>query len=121
MSRPDLPPIDYAAIRAQIPMARVLELLDFRPTRSRGPQLRGCCPLSNCSSNSVPRFSANLQRHAYRCFTCGSRGNQLDLWAAARRLSLAAAAVDLCRATQTAVPRRLATSSDRPSPRPATS
>ncbi len=116
----DLLPIDYAALRAQLPMSQVLELLAFRPMRVRGPQLRGPCPLPDCPSGSAPHFSVNLQRHVYQCFACRSAGNQLDLWAAVHRLSLAAAAVHLCRVTQTPVPRRLAASSDRPSPRSAT-
>ena len=121
MPRPDLAPIDYAALRAQIPMSRVLELLGFRPTRACGSQLRGSCPLPNCPPVWPPRFSVNLQRHAYQCFACGSAGNQLDLWAAAQQLSLPAAAIDLCRVTQTPVPRRPAASPARLSPRSATS
>jgi DNA primase len=121
MPRPDLAPIDYAALRAQIPMRRVLELLAFRPTQARGPQLRGRCPLPTCSSAPAPDFSVNLQRHIYQCFACGSAGNQLDLWAAVHQLALAAAAIDLCRVTQTPVPRRNAASRTRPSPRSATS
>ncbi len=120
MPRPDLPPIDYAALRAQIPMARVLQLLDFRPLRVRGPQLRGPCPLPNCSSARAPDFSVNLQRHIFHCFACGSGGNQLDLWAAAHQLLLAVAAVDLCRAAQLPVPRRITDSATRPSPHSAT-
>jgi DNA primase len=121
MPRPDLAPIDYAALRAQIPMSRVLELLGFRPARAGGPQLRGPCPLPNCPPVRPPRFSVNLQRHIYQCFACGSAGNQLDLWAAAHQLSLPAAAVHLCRVTQIPVPRRLTASATRPSPRSATS
>ena len=121
MSRPDLPPIDYAALRAQVPMSRILELLAFRPTRARGPQLRGPCPLPTCPPVWPPRFSVNPQRHAYQCFACGSAGNQLDLWAAAHQLLLPAAAVHLCQVLGIPVPRRLPTSTTRPSPRSATS
>ena len=117
----DLLPIDYAALRAQVPMSQVLELLAFRPMRVRGPQLRGPCPLPNCPPGSAPRFSVNLQRHVYQCFACGSAGNQLDLWAAAHQLLLPAAAVHLCRVLQLPVPRRLPTSGTRPSTRSATS
>jgi len=121
MPPPDLAPIDYAALRAQIPMRRALELLGFRPTRAVGPQLRGPCPLPNCPPVRPPRFSVNLQRHIYQCFACGSAGNQLDLWAAAHQLSLPAAAIHLCRVTQIPVPRRLTASAPHPSPRSATS
>ena len=121
MPPPDLLPIDYAALRAQVPMSRILELLAFRPTRARGPQLRGPCPLPNCPPVWPPRFSVNVQRHLYHCFACGSGGNQLDLWAAAHQLSLPAAAVHLCRVLRIPVPRRLPTSTTRPSTRSATS
>jgi len=120
MSRPDLPPIDYAALRAQVPMSRILELLAFRPTRARGPQLRGPCPLPTCPPVWPPRFSVNPQRNAYQCFACGSAGNQLDLWAAVHQLSLPAAAVHLCQVLGIPVPRRLHTSVTRPSTRSAT-
>jgi hypothetical protein len=50
----DLLPIDYAALRAQLPMSQVLELLAFRPMRVRGPQLRGPCPLPDCLRDGRP-------------------------------------------------------------------
>jgi hypothetical protein len=36
--------IDYRALRNQMPMARVLELIGYHPTSRRGDQLRGACP-----------------------------------------------------------------------------
>ena len=120
MSHPELAPIDYAALRAQIPMIRVLDLLGFRPLCGRSPQLRGHCPPRNCPPVMPPRLSVNLQRHIYRCFACGSAGNQLDLWAAAQQLSLPAAAIHLCRVTGTPVPRRLTASQAQQATRPAT-
>jgi DNA primase len=41
-------------------------------------------------------FSVNVAKRAFRCFSCGARGNQLDLWAAVRRLPLYEATLDLC-------------------------
>jgi len=120
MSHPELAPIDYAALRAQIPMSRVLDLLGFRPVRGRSPQLRGPCPLRNCPGVKSPNFSVNVQRHIYRCFACGSAGNQLDLWAAVHQLSLPKAAVHLCRVTGTPVPRRFTATQAPKSNRPAT-
>ncbi len=110
MSHPDLAPIDYAALRAQIPMSQVLEQLGFGPLRGRSPQLHGHCPLRHCPAVFPPRFSVNLQRHVYRGFACGSAGNQLDLWAA----------VHFCRVTGTPVPRRQTASPSQQSTRPAT-
>jgi len=34
--------------------------------------------------------------NAYRCFHCGSAGNQLDLWVAATKQPLYQAAIELC-------------------------
>lgn len=121
MPPPGLLPIDDAALRAQVPMSRILELLAFRPTRARGPQLRGPCPLPTCPPVWPPRFSVNPQRNAYQCFACGSAGNQLDLWAAAHQLLLPAAAVHLCNVLGIPVPRRLTTPVTRPPTRSATS
>ena len=91
--------LDYAAIRAQIPIRRVLELLDWEPTRCRGDQWRGPCPLLLCShgTNRKPSFSVHVSRHLFQCFTCGQSGNQLDLWAAAINQPLYPATRDLCR------------------------
>ena len=103
----DLLPIDYAALRAQLPMSHVLELLAFRPMRVRGPQLRGPCPLPDCSSGSAPALLRESPAARLPVLRLPLRWHQLDLWAAVHRLSLAAAAVHLCRVTQTPVPRRL--------------
>jgi DNA primase len=88
--------IDYRALRAEVGLEAVLKLLDFVAVGRRGDQVRGPCPLhapQRCGSRS---FSAHLTRNAYRCFRCGSAGNQLDLWAAATRQPLHQAAIDLC-------------------------
>jgi len=92
-----MPGIDYHRVRQQVLMAQVLDLIGFQATRQRGPQLRGPCPIRDCSSASRRVFSVHLDRQVYHCFACGSHGNPLDLWAAFRRLPLHAAVIDLCR------------------------
>jgi hypothetical protein len=91
--------IDYLAIRGRISIGRVLELLGYQPLSQRGPQWRGPCPI--CCGGDVtanPRcFSVHVGRDLFRCFRCGRAGNQLDLWAHVRGLSLYPATVDLCR------------------------
>jgi DNA primase len=77
-------------------MAQVLELLDFVARERSGDEIRGPCPVHSSMSPKNRSFSANLARNVYRCFKCGSAGNQLDLYAAATRQSLFAAAIDLC-------------------------
>jgi hypothetical protein len=121
-----MPGIDYRQLRARVSMRQVLTLLGFQPTHVRGDQVRGPCPLhggleksqiptslqraghrasapASTRGESAP-FSAHLEKHVYRCFACGSQGNQLDLWAAAQRLPLHAAALDLCQAARVSPP-----------------
>jgi DNA primase len=88
--------IDYPALRREVSMDTVLKLLAFVPARRRGSQVRGACPIHGPKRPNGAAFSANLNRNAYRCFHCGSAGNQLDLWAAATRQPLYQAAKDLC-------------------------
>ena len=88
--------IDYRAVRRQIPMQRVLDLIGYRALYRRGHQLRGPCPL-HVTDRSHPRcFSVDLSSGLFRCFSCGAHGNQLDLWAQLHNLRVYAAAADLC-------------------------
>jgi putative transposase len=90
------PAIDFDAVRAAITMAAVLGLLGFQPTDQRGAQQRGPCPLHGSTSGTSRCFSANLDEQIFHCFKCGRSGNALDLWAAANRLTIYDAAIDLC-------------------------
>ena len=99
-----MPGIHFAEARARIALADVLDLLGFVPCESSGDQVRGPCPVHHSISPSSRSFSANLKRHIYRCFKCGSCGNQLDLYASATRLSLFEATVALCEQLHRDVP-----------------
>jgi hypothetical protein len=90
------PPIDFAAVRAAISMAVVLQLLGFQANSTRGAQQRGPCPLHGSTSGTSRSFSASLDLNAFRCFKCGRSGNALDLWAQAHNQTPYDAAVDLC-------------------------
>jgi len=98
-----VPGVNFAKVRAQVSIAQVLELLRFSPLSRRSDQLRGLCPIHN-SSSKRPSFSVNLTKNTYRCFRCGSAGNQLDLWAAATKQDLHPAAVSLCQRLNLEVP-----------------
>jgi DNA primase len=91
-----MPGLDYRAARAAIRIREVLELLSFTPTRRRGDELRGPCPLHGSRSPASRSFAVNLAKDAYQCFVCGAKGNQLDLWAAARGVPLFTATCELC-------------------------
>ena len=90
------PAIDFAAVRAAITMAAVLQLLGCTPGHTRGAQYRGPCPLHGSTSGTSRCFSANLDKHTFQCFKCKRSGNALDLWAAANRQTPYDAAIDLC-------------------------
>jgi transposase len=89
--------LDFAHVKAQLSMARLLEHLGLTP-RLRGPrsQKRCACPIHRGDGRGRT-FSVNLEENVYQCFdaTCSSRGDVIDLWAALHRLSLREAALDL--------------------------
>ena len=91
-----MPRLDYRALRALIPIRRVLDLLEWSPRTMRGDQWRGLCPLHDWPTGGAPHFSVNVAKNAYRCFRCKAGGNQLDLWAAYTHLPLNPACLDLC-------------------------
>jgi DNA primase len=94
-----VPGVDFARIRTEITMEQVLNLLGFQPSKRTGVQWYGRCPLHESTSTSGRgrAFSVNVAIGRYYCHGCQSRGNQLDLWAAATRLPLHQAAIELCR------------------------
>lgn len=99
-----MPGVRYREVRSLVTMAQVLELLGFIAHERSGDEVRGRCPVHGSTSSKSRSFSANLRRHVYRCFRCGSGGNQLDLYAVATHQSLHAAAIDLCLRVGCAVP-----------------
>jgi DNA primase len=99
-----MPAIDYRRARAQLRLARVLELIDYQPSRRCDQQWRGPCPLHGSRSPSSCVFSVHLGKGLFHCFRCGAGGNTLDLWAALQSLPLHVAVLDLCRRLHEPVP-----------------
>lgn len=99
-----MPGIHFARVRAMIPLADVLNLIGFVPSETTRHQVRGPCPVHRAMSATSRSFSANLKMHAYRCFKCGSSGNQLDLYASVTGLSLFNAAIALCEQLHREIP-----------------
>jgi DNA primase len=77
-------------------MEQVLNLLGFRPSSRSAVQWSGRCPLHESTSRRGRSFSVNVATGRYYCHRCHSHGNQLELWAAATKLTLYQAAIDLC-------------------------
>jgi hypothetical protein len=98
------PAIDFAAVRAAITIAQVLTLLGFIPRSAYHGQQRGACPLHGSTAGTARCFSVNTGAHTFHCFKCNRSGNPLDLWAAANRLSIYDAALDLCQRLHIALP-----------------
>jgi hypothetical protein len=89
--------VDFAHVKGQLPLARVLEHLGLASRlRGSGPQRRGVCPLHRGDGRGRT-FSVNLEANMFHCFDkgCGPEGDVIDLWAALHHQSLRAAALDL--------------------------
>lgn len=89
--------IDFAHLRQQLSMVRVLDQLGLTPRlRGAGMQKRCACPIHRGDARGRT-FSVNLNDNVFQCFdaTCGAKGDVIDLWAAVKGLSLRAAALDL--------------------------
>ena len=99
-----MPGVDFDKLRTQITMKQVLDLLGFKPCQRTGDQWYGGCPLHESTPGRHRCFSVNVAIGRYRCHRCHSQGNQLELWAAATKLPLYQAAIDLCRALGMEVP-----------------
>jgi len=102
--------IDFRAVRRVISLSRVLELLEFHPTRRRGSNLRGRCILCSSakpesSTNKIQTcFAADLSRDIWYCFGCRRGGDQLTLWSLASHKPLYAATKFLCQSTGLTIP-----------------
>jgi transposase len=89
--------IDFAHLKQQLPLAKVLEHLGLSSRlRGSGPQRRCACPLHRGDGRGRT-FSVNLMENVFCCHAqaCGQQGDVIDLWAALHHQSLRAAALDL--------------------------
>ena len=91
-----MPGVDFECVRTEITMEQVLGLLGFEPARRSRVQWYGPCPLHESGPGRHRCFSVNVALGRYSCHGCGSHGNPLELWAAATKLPLHRAAIDLC-------------------------
>jgi CHC2-type zinc finger protein len=91
--------VDFAHVKAQLPIARVLEHLNLtRKLHGAGAQKRCACPIHRPDSRGRT-FSVNLDDNVFQCFgaSCQKKGDVIDLWAALHHQDLRQAALDLVR------------------------
>jgi DNA primase len=99
-----MPCVNYSEVQIRVSMARVLELLGFVAQRVTSAQLRGPCPVHGSVSRRSRSFSVDLSHGVCHCFQCGFAGNQIQLWAALREMTVYEAAVNLCQEAGVEVP-----------------
>jgi hypothetical protein len=90
------PWLDFAHVKSQLPIRRVLEHLNlFAQLRGRGSQWRGPCPVH--AQGQGRTFSVHLEENVFQCFhaKCAVKGDVIDLWAAVKGLKLRDAALEL--------------------------
>jgi hypothetical protein len=87
--------LDFAHLKKQLPIARVLDQLGLR-LRGAGPQRCGPCPIHRGDGRGRT-FSVHLDDNVFQCFDahCAKKGDVIDLWATVKGLSLRDAALDL--------------------------
>jgi hypothetical protein len=102
------PKVDFAYLREQVNMEKLLQHLGFFSSlRGRGQQRRGPCPVHSQAMAQERTFSVHLGKDVFRCFQadCALKGNVLDLWAAIHRLPPYEAALHLAGTFQLALNR----------------
>jgi hypothetical protein len=90
--------LDFAHLKSQRPMARLLDHLGLTPRlRGSGPQRRCACPIHRGDGRG--HTFVNLYFNKYKFFDakCQSQGDVIDLWAASHRMGPRDAALDLVR------------------------
>jgi transposase len=91
--------VDFAHLKQQLPLLRVLDQLGLASRlQGRGPQRRCACPLHRGDARGRT-FSVHLDDNVFHCFdaACSKKGDVIDLWAALHQTSLREAALDLIR------------------------
>jgi DNA primase len=89
--------VDFAHVKRQLSIARVLDQLSLTPRlRGKGLQQRCTCPIHRGDARGRT-FSVHLGNNVFQCFDaqCGKKGDVIDLLASVTGLSLRDAALDL--------------------------
>ena len=94
--------IDFQTLKSEIGIERVIEWLGL-PLKKSGEQLRGCCPL--CQGDNPRAFVVTPAKDLWYafCSDCACGGDQLELVAKLKSISVREAAIELHRAFSTPV------------------
>ncbi len=84
--------VDFKSIKQAVPIELVLERYGVKLRRS-GKELRGRCPIHQGEGQNT--FHASTEKNAFQCFSCGAKGNVLDLVAALEKCSVRDAGLKL--------------------------
>jgi transposase len=81
--------IDFAYVRSQITMDRVLGHLGYLHRMRGAQQRRGPCPIHGSKRDRGRTFSVHLGKNLFQCFhpPCRAAGNVIDLWRHIHHLS----------------------------------
>lgn len=90
-----MPLVDFDELKRQIPLRRVLDSLQWTPTRREDTSERGWCPLH--SRHPHPSRSFAVRGDGWYCHSCKDGGDVVRLWQKLHRLTPYQAALDLCR------------------------
>ncbi len=91
----NLLPLNFARLREQVSILKVLEQIGWRPQETRGAQWRGPCPLHESLEATSRCFAVETEQKLDCSHRCGSQGHALDLWTAFRERPVLDAAWDL--------------------------
>ena len=95
-------PVDFVRLKELAPMRDVLRLLEWRPFRVEGRELRGPCPIHQSSSPRSRSFA--VCDDGFYCHSCHAKGDQVRLWATVKGVGFYTAAHQLAEALGFAVP-----------------
>ena len=83
--------VDFKTIKQQVTMQMVLDRYTIKLRRSGKSELRGRCPIHK--GEGTDAFHVSTDKNAFQCFSCGAKGNVLDLVAALEGCSIREAAL----------------------------
>jgi len=97
-----MPAINFFALKQLLPMSKALEALNWRPVSDYGGELRGPCPVHG-SRNHRSRSLA-ISGDKWYCHSCKRYGDQFDLVAQSRHVTVFQAALALAVAHGVKIP-----------------